>query len=245
MVSGLRFYLVYTLAGSLRSLRSGDIASPSGSPKVFSFDIEDNCYDPKTEAAAYILNDSCIAYIDPSKNNPLSPLPSQLQNQHREHHQYRLQSDTNPYFLDNLVGMKETRCSRCHRFKKDPPNPDLGHEGSHTESKCKLAHHPFPCDFIDDDTVCEYHTDENTGVPDYETLAREFEDKLGVQNEELVGLIAEMQEMRRMVASMKPTANPGSAVCSSSTDTTVTTSITTPQMSVIPPTAFSSAPGNL
>ena len=243
--------MLCTLAGPRRSLSSRDIVSPSRSPTVFSYeDLDDYFEGSKNDAAAYILNNVCIAYLDPAKNSPLSPLPSQ----HRQHHQHRLQSDTNPFFLDNFVEMRDNRCSKCHRFKKDPPSPDLGHEGSHTESKCKLAHHPFPCDFIDgDDNICEFHSDDGEeNTQNYELLAKDFGDKLGVQNQELDQLKAEMLEMRRLVANLRPTASPGisllpgSAQCSGSTITTVTTSITSPQVSVVLPTATTpSVAGNL
>ena len=88
----------------------------------------------------------CKSYLDPLRNNPLSPLPT-LAGKSRK----RLHTETNPFFLDKSSKMTGDRCTRCHRYKKDPPDVDLGHDGSQAESKCRLEHHPFPCDFFDEE----------------------------------------------------------------------------------------------
>ena len=43
----------------------------------------------------------------------------------------------------------------------------LDHGGSLAGSKCKLDHHPFPCDFSDhDDNVCKFHVAEGDDTED-------------------------------------------------------------------------------
>ena len=63
----------------------------------------------------------------------------------------RLRSDTNPEFPDMPAKMPDERCSRCHRYRKNAPTPDVSHVGSAAESRCKLDHHPAPCDFWDEE----------------------------------------------------------------------------------------------
>ena len=148
----------HTLAGRQRSL-SWDPTAPLSNRRPqseWSYEELDRFFGGSiTEAASHLATNICNSYLDPSKANPLSPLPHSRRPQ-------RLHTDTDPLFLDLDLKMVENRCSRCHRFKKDPPSPELGHDGSQAESKCKLEHHPFPCNFIEtDDTVCEFHTNEH------------------------------------------------------------------------------------
>ena len=234
---------LHTLAGRQRSL-SGDPITPScrrkRTPKDWSYKALNRYFGGSlTEAASHLANNVCNSYLDPARNNPLSPLPRLSRRQHR------LQTDTNPYFLDSPIKMVENRCSRCHRYKKDAPSADLGHDGSQAESKCKLEHHPFPCDFIDvDGNVCEIHADEgpaDKGAPDYNDLAKEFEGKFNAQSTELDQLRSCMLEMKKMVSSMRLTANPKDSLATStaqstgSTATTSTASITSPQVSLLSP----------
>ena len=156
---------------------------------------EEGYFETKTEAADYILDYVCNSYLDPTENNPLVPLPAVSLRYNR------LESDTDPFFLDFPFKMVENRCSRCHRYKKDPPSPDLGHEGSQAESKCKLEHHPFPCDHIgEDDKVCEFHVDEGDerehAAADIGALAQEFEGRFHAQSAEINDLKKHMLDIK-------------------------------------------------
>ena len=130
--------------------------------------------------------------------------------------------------------MRDNRCSKCHRYKKDPPSPELGHDGCHAESKCKLDHHPAPCDYVDDAG--------NTCVPSVNTAsenagAQEIEGKISAQSLELEQLRAEMLEMRRMVGSLRQAA-PATASLATSTEqfgTVTTTSHSGSRMSLLSP----------
>ena len=98
----------------------------------------------------------CKSYLDPVRDNPLSPIPCQTSKQ-----RYRLHTDTDPLFLDFPTKMRENRYTRCHRYKKDPPSIDVSHIGSQAESKCKLDHHPSPCDYISEDgSACVAHSED-------------------------------------------------------------------------------------
>ena len=243
---------LHTLAGRQRSL-SGDPVTPSLRPKnEWTYkELNDYFGGSLTEAASYLANNVCNTYLDPANNNPLSPLP-------RQHRQFRLHTETNPHFLDSPLKMVDNRCSRCHRYKKDAPSPDLGHDGSQAESKCKLAHHQFPCDYIDvDDNVCEFHTDEGAAgndqtAGDAAALGKEFERKFNDQSHELGQLRSDMKEMSRMMSSMRLMANPkdslslatSTAQSVGSTSTTSTSSITNPRVSLLPPTTGLGSVGN-
>ena len=243
----------HTLAGRQRSL-SGDPVTPSLHKRPhnkWSYkELNDYFGGSLTEAASHLASNVCNTYLDPANNNPLSPLP-------RHPRRLRLHTETNPHFLDLPLKMVDNRCTRCHRYKKDAPSPDLGHDGSQAESKCKLEHHQFPCDYIDgDDNVCEFHTDEGAAdkdqaVGEAAALAKEFERKFNVQSQELGQMRSEMMEMSRMMGSMRSMANPKDSLATStaqsqgSTATTSTSSITSPQISVLlAPTTGLGAVGN-
>ena len=142
--------------------------------------------------------------------------------------------------------MPEDRCSKCHRYKKNSPSPDISHAGSAAESKCKLDHHPTPCDFLDEDgNPCTVTPDGDTRA-DEETLeaarrSKEMEDKFTSQSLEMEQLRAEMIEVRKMMGSMRPTANPrdtlftAAAASTLSTSTEPTPSVTTPKTSLLQP----------
>ena len=138
--------------------------------------------------------------------------------------------------------MVENRCSRCHRFKKDPPSPELGHDGSQAESKCKLEHHPFPCNFIEtDDTVCEFHTNEHfedTNATANAAKAADIEGKFHAQSLELGQMKAEMLEMRNLMVSMRTMPATTASLANISvqaTVTSVTTAITSTTTSLLGP----------
>ena len=156
-----------------------------------------------TEAASHLATNVCKSYLDPLKNNPLSPLP--LHTKRRS----RFNTDTDPCFLDPTKEMTGDRCSRCHRYKRDPPTSETGHDGSQAESKCRLEHHPFPCDFVDGDGVaCSVQADsEKAAEVERKTeAARKTEDlevKLGSQSKELDEMKRQMDEMRQMMNSMR------------------------------------------
>ena len=79
--------------------------------------------------------------------------------------------------------MRDNRCSKCHRYKKDPPTPDLSHDGSHAGSKCKLDHHPSPCDYEDEaGNVC---VPTDSLEPGEDSIAKEIEGKFSAQSLEL------------------------------------------------------------
>ena len=232
------------LAGRQRSL-SGDPTTPSSrkrDPKEWTYSALNNYFGGSlTEAASHLATNVCNSYLDPARNNPLSPLPTVKKR--------RLYTETNPNFLDPSGKMVENRCSRCHRYKKDAPSTDVGHEGSHAESKCKLKHHPFPCDYIDgDDNVCEIHTDEGDNDPAAEAaaLTNEFEGKFDAQSKELHQLKLDMLEMRRAMSSLRPLASPKDSLSTTmaqtggSSSTTTTASITSPQVSLSLPTTSGS-----
>ena len=119
-------------------------------------------------------------------------------------------------------------------YKKDPPSPELGHDGCHTESKGKLDHHPAPCDYVDEAG--------NTCVPSDNTVsenaaAKEIEGKISAQSLELEQLRAEMLDMRRMVGSLRP-APPATASLATNTGqfgTVTTTSNSGSRMSLLSP----------
>ena len=148
--------------------------------------------------------------------------------------------------------MRDTRCSRCHRFKKDPPTAAVGHDGSPAESRCKLDHHPFPCDFLEEDgSPCNAHASGGGGGGITTTdnpamdaaLASEITGKFTAQNLEMERLKSEMMEMRQMMGSMRMMANPGASLSTSTAQTstmgstTTTTSLSGPQVSLLPPTS--------
>ena len=193
-----------------------------------------------TEAASYLATNICKAYFDPSRNNHPSPLPRFSVQKKR-----RLRSDTNPEFLDSPLKMPEDRCSRCHRYKKNSPTPDVSHVGSAAESKCKLDHHPAPCDFLDDEGGPCTAVDGGISAVEEEALetakkSKELEAKFSSQEIELQQMKAEMQEMRKMVGALRPTANPRdtlltTASTASSVTTETTTSFSVPRSSILPP----------
>ena len=140
--------------------------------------------------------------------------------------------------LSSLVAqtseMRDNRCSKCHRYKKDPPTPELGHEGCHAESKCKLDHHPAPCDYVDDAGNACVPID-NPASDD--AVSKEIEGKISAQSLELDQLRAEMLEMRRMVGSMRLSAPSSASLATSTTQfgTVTTTTHSGPRMSLLQP----------
>ena len=202
-----------------------------------------------TEAASHLATNVCNSYLDPIKNNPLSPIPP-LAGKRRS----RLTTDTNPHFLDTPPKMAGDRCSRCHRYKKDPPTVDVGHDGSQAESKCRLAHHPFPCDFVDGDgdaCTAEASTEGDEEAERHAQLAaaaakkaNDMENQLEKQSSQMEEMKRQMHEMRQMMGSMRMPADTRSSLASSCVATpagqitggsTVTTaSITAPQPSLLP-----------
>ena len=146
--------------------------------------------------------------------------------------------------LSALSAMRENRCSRCHRYKKDPPSPDLGHEGSHAESKCRLDHHPSPCDHLDEGGApCSYLSDSDPNAPlDGAPDARVFEDKLTAQSLEMDQLRADMLNMRQMMESMRLPASTTASLnmgvaAAMTTATTTTPSQHAPRSSLLQPPA--------
>ena len=141
--------------------------------------------------------------------------------------------------------MRDNRCSKCHRYKKDPPTPDLSHDGSHAGSKCKLDHHPSPCDYEDEaGNVC---VPTDSLEPGEDSIAKEIEGKFSAQSLELDQLRTEILDMRRMMGSMRPSA-PSSASLATSTPmsgTGTTMSITAPKMSLLQTPANGAAPGTV
>ena len=231
-----------TLAGRKRSL-SWDPTKPSSRRKPqkgWTYQALDRFFGGSlTEAASHLTTNVCNSYLDPAKNNPLSPVPRLTRSR-----QYRLATDTNPQFLDSPEKMRENRCSRCHRYKKDSPCPDVGHEGSQGESKCKLDHHPPPCDYLEEDgSPCTAHTsgDSNAAAiaQDAAAKAMEMEGKFTAQTQEMIQLRAEMSEMRQMMGSMRMTANPGASLAATSSQsgsaTLPTTSLVAPRVSLLQP----------
>lgn len=114
--------------------------------------------------------------------------------------------------------MAGDRCSKCHRYKKDPPTPEIGHDGSHAESKCHLDHHPFPCDFVDSESnpctaqaTLEKEMEASRQVEDAKR-AEEMENKLTSQSSEMEELKNQMLEMRHMLSSMRPAADTRSSL---------------------------------
>lgn len=86
------------------------------------------------------------SYLDPSKGNPLSPLPSTRSS--------RLCSETDPIFLERASStsgnMPVKRCTLCHLYIDGAPSPDLVHDGKFGPS-CQSRHHPDPCDYANRD----------------------------------------------------------------------------------------------
>ena len=177
-----------------------------------------------------MTNNICEAYLDPEAGNPLSPLPPKRQS--------RLISLTDPKFLDYSIEMVEDRCTRCHRYKKNAPSPDVSHVGSKGESQCKLDHYPAPCDYIEEDgRVCE-HTEETqtdqTNVKEQEESSHraEMQGKLDNQSQQMDQLKSELAEMKRMVMAQRspPTSHgslaPATTATSLQSQTYTTQSIT-------------------
>ena len=130
--------------------------------------------------------------------------------------------------------MRDNRCSKCHRYKKDPPSPELGHEGCHAGSKCKLDHHPDPCDYEDEAGNACVPSDNSASD---EAVSKEIEGKISAQSLELDQLRAEMLEMKRMVGSMRHSAPSTASLATSTTQfgTVTTTTHSGPRMSLLQP----------
>ena len=174
-------------------------------------------------------------YLDPNKNNPLSPIPSCGNTR-----TYRLNTDTNPFFLESPVKMS-TRCSRCHRYKKAAPSPELGHDGSQAESKCRLDHHPCPCDYVDDNgDGCNFNFEKVTATSEADSRAY-LESQMSAQAAEMRDLKGEMAELRRLLGSLRTGPSPSDSLASlppQNESTTVTQSLFAPVPSLLqPPTA--------
>ena len=88
--------------------------------------LERYFFGSQLEAASHLANNICKSYLDPKAGNPLSPLPPPRQS--------RLRSETDPRILDSSFKMGVDRCTRCHRYKKNSPTPDVSHVGSKGES---------------------------------------------------------------------------------------------------------------
>ena len=131
--------------------------------------------------------------------------------------------------------MRENRCTRCHRYKKDPPSSDLGHEGSHAESKCRLDHHPSPCDHVDENgALCSYVPNTVPGAQGESAgNTGDMEDKLTAQSLEMNQLKADMLNMRQMVESMRLPAST-TASLSMGVSTGMTTATTTTSSQYVP-----------
>ena len=230
-----------TLAGRKRSL-SWDPTKPSSRKKPqgdWTYQALDRFFGGSlTEAASHLTTNVCNSYLDPANNNPLSPVPRPTRSR-----QYRLPTETNPQFLDSPEKMRENRCSRCHRYKKDPPSSDVGHEGSQGESKCKLDHHPPPCDYLDEDGAhCTAHTsgDDDSAALGQEAAAKamEMEEKFTAQTKEMIQLKAEMSELRQMMGSLRMPATPGASLAATASLTAgaatyPTTSLVAPRVSLL------------
>ena len=137
--------------------------------------------------------------------------------------------------------MPEDRCSRCHRYKKNAPSPELSHVGSQGESKCKLDHHPSPCDYTDENgEVCNAESNETIDdEPATKENVRQMEEKFSQQSLDLDRMRSEMEEMRKMMGSMRMTASPrDSLVTTTATapaySTVFSANSTVPQPSVVP-----------
>ena len=129
--------------------------------------------------------------------------------------------------------MRENRCSRCHRYKRDPPSPDLGHEGSHAESKCRLDHHPLPCDHVDESGApCSYVLNFDSNAPPEGAVDTGIlEDKLTAQSLEMNQIKADMLNMRQMMESMRlPASTTASLSMGVSTGMTTATTTTSSQL---------------
>ena len=125
------------------------------------------------------------SYLEPAKENPLSPLPP-LRRQSRT-----LSGSLLP-FPDLSVKMGEDRCSRCHRFKKNPPTTEVSHVGSKGESLCKLDYHPEPFDYVDETgNACAHSYSEK--IVEENALG----DKVASQALEMQQLKFELLEMKR------------------------------------------------
>ena len=167
----------------------------------------------------------CIVagFLDPLAANPVTPL----------------QSPTSPAGSQILFPKMSPvdRCSVCHRYKKNAPNPELNHAGSKGESKCKLDHFPSPCDFTDEDgNPCAFVESENTNTDEID-VNTQVQNTLAVQALEMSSLKTDLAEIKRMIMSNRTPPSTGASLAvttttpSCHTSTTTTSSITTPQMS--------------
>jgi hypothetical protein len=178
-----------------------------------------------SEAFSHFKTEVAKKELGPVKNSLLLPLPDLTRTPQTRGRLFSI--DTNPLFLDSPVNMPEDRCSRCHRYKKNAPSPELSHVGSQGESKCKLDHYPSPCDYTDENgEVCNAESNETIDdEPATKENVRQMEEKFSQQSLDLDRMRSEMEEMRKMMGSMRMTASPR--------DSLVTTTATTPAYSTV------------
>ena len=141
----------------------------------------------------------------------------------------KLASITDPLFLEatdlvtSTMGVK--RCSMCHLYIEGAPTPDLVHIGTFGPS-CVASHHPFPCDYSGKDGACSHQEDVDSDdkLTPTQLQARDKTRKgeLDQMAAELVNLrkhqvdvdkmSAEMTEMKKILMSLRPAAQPGSSL---------------------------------
>ena len=168
-----------------------------------------------TEGASHYVDCLFAGYLDPEADNPLTPLSSPT----------KLQESS----LDISLNMSPNdRCSVCHRYKKNAPNPDLNHAGSKGESKCKLDHFPSPCDFVDDDgNPCAYvESETNEDETDVNT---QVQNKLAAQAVEMSTLKSDLADIKRILMANRtpPSSGASLAVTTTSTPSCQTSTVTT------------------
>ena len=145
----------------------------------------------------------------------------------------KLVSDTDPFFLESpdLATMGVRRCSVCHLYIEGAPSSDLVHIGNFGPS-CTAKHHPNPCDFPGKDGPCTHHEDVSNLVSgddltSTQLLARDKIRKVELDRmaAEIVSLrkhqvdmdqmSAEMIEMKQLMMSLRPPAQLGSSLATS------------------------------
>ena len=177
-------------------------------------------------------------------------LSSQLVTTSRLQGGRKLASVTDPFFLDepDLVTMGVKRCSACHLYIDGSPSAELTHIGNFGPS-CVATHHPNPCDYSGKDGVCtHYEESSSTASGDILTSAQlqardqTRKDELDQMAAEIVSLSknqvdmdqmsADMVEMKKLLMSLRPAAQPGSSLVNSNIQHQVTCSesvqVTTP-----------------